>query len=406
MLCEEMAFMDADQVKEMKLNAPSNSNSIEKLAPVVINLNVKDRSTNVISQATPPTISREISTPRREGKILKALKESGIFAPKRVLQERLNKKLFLRIPGLATAITKTKLTRIRKLFSATIASMKHTKDSASTTSSGGVSPSVTRTRNEANGSDAEEDSPLDGAAGISTPPKKIILTCKMKVSASEYEKRRITRKWDYVKVIIGDIQEALRENPTSIETAEIIENGVEELQQLGQDIEASVEEIVPMLEKLAAEIKYHSYLDIQIVKREISSKLSTELTSLTDPYVQYAEAAEHWRNTMDMQENMLERVEKRRGSYDTKIWCQRNKIAKIKKELASAKEELEGMKKEMNDLLEEEERKKEIKPVLLELNLNAIKEEVNQINDYVDHLNETVDREFEIRKKEKLDLVE
>ncbi|XP_072965707.1 uncharacterized protein [Typha angustifolia] len=322
----------------------------------------------------------------------KSLRPSRKVASLLLKEERLNKKLFLRIPGLATAITKTKLTRIRKLFSATIASMKHTKDTASTTSSGG--------------SDAEEDSPLEGAAGIPTPSKKIILTCKVKVSASEYEKRRITRKWDYVKVIIGDIQEALRENPTSKETAEIIENGVEELQQLGQDIEASVEKIVPMLEKLAAEIKYHSYLDVQIVKREISSKLSAELTSLTDPYVQYAEAAERWRNTLDMQENMLERVEKRRGSYDTKIWHQRNKIAKMKKELASAKEELEGMKKEMNDLLEEEERKKEIKPVFWELNLNAVKEEVNQINDYVDHLNETVDREFEIRKKEKLDLVE
>ncbi|XP_072989795.1 uncharacterized protein [Typha latifolia] len=318
-----------------------------------------------------------------------------------------------------------------------------------------VTPSVSRTRKEAIGSDVTEEleeqdasvtedscdeaterdskelsySTINGATmqtiaaliGASsfdisnmenpTPPEKIILTYKINISAPETEKRKITRKWNYIKVIISDIKDVLKEKQTSVEIAEIIEDSLEELQQFGQDIDASMEELVSVLKKLVAEIKHQSSLDKQIVKSEISSRLSTELTALTDSNAQYEQTAYNWKNTLDMQENILEKVIKRRGGYDTKILEQQNKIAKIKEELATAERELESMEKRRKDLVEEEEKcKEERKSTILELDnteekLNAITEKISQINDYLVHLDETIDRQFELQEKEMLDMV-
>ncbi|XP_072992864.1 uncharacterized protein [Typha latifolia] len=296
----------------MKLSAPSDSNSIEELSPKVANSSAKEQSTDDLSQATPSMNSTYIPSPRSEEDIVEALKGSNILVPKRVQQERWNKELFLRIPRLARVISKTKLMRLFKRSSAVEGAKKHTQESASTASSEeDESSTVSGTPPEALASEvcstdrdqenttiadegteseatrrhteeliyvasiamqiivAEMESPSLDISNMQnpTPPKKIILTCKMKLSPSETEKRRLRRKWNYIKVIISDVQEALREKPTSIETTEIIEDSLEELQQLGQDIEASVEEIVPILKKLAAEIKLQNSLDKRDTKK-------------------------------------------------------------------------------------------------------------------------------------------
>ncbi|XP_072973759.1 uncharacterized protein [Typha angustifolia] len=400
-----------DQVKEMKISASSNSNSIDELSPMDANSSVKEQSTNVLSHTTSPMISTDIPSPRSEEEIVEALKDSSTLVPNREVQQDI-------IAGAVTPlVSRTRKEAIgsdvtEELEEQDASVAEDTCDEATERDSKELSYSTI------NGATMQTIAALIGASSFDilkmenpAPPEKIILTYKINISARETEKRKIARKWNYIKVIISDIKDVLKEKQISVEIAEIIEDSLEELQQFGQDIEASIEELVSVLKKLAAEIKHQSSLDKQIVKSDISSKLSIKLTALTDSNAQYEQTANDWKKTLDMQENILEKVIKRREGYDTKILEQQNKIAKIKEELATAERELESMEKKKKDLVEEEEGcKEERKSTLLELDnteekLNAITEKISQINDYLVHLDETIDRQFELREKEMLDMV-
>ncbi|XP_072990551.1 uncharacterized protein [Typha latifolia] len=375
----------------MKLSAPLNCNSLEKQSP-------QDQSTNVLSQASPPSISTESKATGRHTteELISSLTSTEILQDIIVEGDT---------PPTAEETRQNKVTK------------RHSRELHYATISGAPMQTIAAVK----GVDKTwyiSILPL-GAPPVDilniptpTPPKKITLTCEINSSASEIEKRKFTRKWNYIKVVISDLKEALRMKPTSLDTGKVIEDSLEELQQFGQDIEISMEELVRVLNKLAAEIKHHSSLDKEIVKREISSKLHVELTYLTNSYSQYSENAKKLKNTLVIQENILERVVKRQEGYDTNILEQQNKIAKIKEELATAEEELENMEKKRSDLLaEEEECKEETKSTISKLksaeeNINAINEKINRMNDCLAHLDEAIDREFELRKKEMLDLVD
>ncbi|XP_072992866.1 uncharacterized protein [Typha latifolia] len=261
----------------MKLSAPSDSNSIEELSPKVANSSAKEQSTDDLSQATPSMNSTYIPSPRSEEDIVEALKGSNILVPKRGAKKHTQESASTAsseedesstVSGtppeaLASEVCSTdrdqENTTIADEGTESEATRRHTEELIYVASIEAAMQIIV----------AEMESPSLDISNMQnpTPPKKIILTCKMKLSPSETEKRRLRRKWNYIKVIISDVQEALREKPTSIETTEIIEDSLEELQQLGQDIEASVEEIVPILKKLAAEIKLQNSLDKRDTKK-------------------------------------------------------------------------------------------------------------------------------------------
>jgi hypothetical protein len=99
------------------------------------------------------------------------------------------------------------------------------------------------------------------------PRKKTTLSLDLNNSISRTEQRKLARKWNYVKAIIHDIQDAMRENPHSITTATLLEESSEELQQILQGIEASLSGLIPMLKKLANDIRNQN-LDRETVKKE------------------------------------------------------------------------------------------------------------------------------------------
>ncbi|XP_072973727.1 uncharacterized protein [Typha angustifolia] len=383
----------------MKLSAPLNCKSLEKQSPhEVADSSAQDQSTNVLSQASPPSISTESKATRRHTteELISSLPSTEIL--QNIIVEG-------DTPPAAEETCQNKVTN------------RHSRELHYATITGAPMQTIAAVK----GVDKTwyiSILPV-GAPPVNilnvptpTPPKKITLTCEINSPASETEKRKFTRKWNYIKVVISDLKEALRAKPTSLDTAKVIEDSLEELKQFGQDIEIPMEELVCVLDKLAAEIKHHNSLDKEMVKREISSKLHVELTYLTNSYSQYLENAKKLKNTLVIHENILERVVKRYEGNDTNILEQKNKITKIKEELAAAEEELKNMEKKRSDLLaEEEECKEEAKSTISKLksaeeNINAINEKINRMNDCLAHLDEAIDREFELRKKEMLDLMD
>ncbi|XP_072992749.1 uncharacterized protein [Typha latifolia] len=244
-----------EQVKEMKLSASSNSNSIDELSPMVANSSVKEQSTNLLSHATSPMISTDIPSPRSEEEIVEALKDSSTLVPNRESLCANPVELQVNESSIISKITPEAPTSEvcsthRNQEDATTANdntkseatRRHTEELTPVTSSEvqqdiiaeAVTPSVSRTRKEAIGSDVTEEleeqdasvtedscdeaterdskelsySTINGATmqtiaapiGASsfdisnmenpTPPEKIILTYKINISAPKPRKEK------------------------------------------------------------------------------------------------------------------------------------------------------------------------------------------------------------------------
>lgn len=242
------------------------------------------------------------------------------------------------------------------------------------------------------------------------PRKKTTLTLDLNNTISMTEQRKLARKWNYMKAIIDDIQHALRENPDSIATAALLEENSEELQQILQGIEVSLSDLIPMLKKLANEIRNQN-MDRETVRREKISKLTNELNSLNESYEQYKDMAKQYKREMEMHESKLERVVRRRQLHDIKILDQLDKIEKIKFELAEAEGELEKLERNRYDFLEEEDElkeqsnatKSELGDVMKRIDVS--KENVHRVNFQIENLDEAIDLEFDTRSKEMQELV-
>jgi chromosome segregation ATPase len=262
--------------------------------------------------------------------------------------------------------------------------------------------------------DAPENltSNIEKSQSANTPPrKKTTLALDLNNSISSTEQRKLARKWNYIKAIIDDIQHALKENPDSITTATLLEESSEELQQILQGSEVSVTGLIPMLKKLANDIRNQN-LDRETAKREKFSNLTNELNSLNESYEQYKEMAKQCKRELEMHDSKLERVVRRRQLHDIKILDQLDKIEKIKFELAEAEAELVKLESNRYDFLEEEDALKEqSNATKLELGdimkrIDIFKENVHRVNFQIENLDEAIDLEFDTRSNMIQDLVE